>query len=91
MSDIFFFNDEHSDSQSTCNYDGILRVAGRSVKDMLILVALLSREGLVTNLIVKDSISDIFHDYGHSLNIFFVFLVALGIETIVEHVSTIPD
>ena len=46
---------------------------------------------VVTDLIVKEGILDIFRDSRRSLDIVFTFLVALSIDAIVEHIPIIPD
>jgi len=40
---------------------------------------------------LKEGIPDIFRESGSSLDIVFRFLVALSIDTIVEHVPIVPD
>jgi len=82
---------KYSDSQSTCNSDHISRVVGRSVKvSHLLSFPAVAEVLLVTNLIVKEAVLDIFRDSRCSLNIIFTYLIARSIDTIVEHVSIVP-
>jgi len=80
-----------SDSQSTCNFDRISRVAERSVKAFPFYFPNNCKSVVVANLILKEGIPDIFRDSRRSLNIVFAFLVALSTDAIVEHVPIVPD
>jgi len=46
---------------------------------------------VTTNLIVEESVPDIFHNSGHSQNVILTFFEALGVDTIMQDVSIIPN
>ena len=48
-------------------------------------------QSVVTNPVIKEGITDVFSNSGHSLNIVLRFLVALGTDAIVQHVPGVPD
>jgi len=90
MSDMFS-SYKCSDSQSTCNFDRISRVAGRSVKAFPLYFPNNFLSVVVANLILKEGIPDIFRHSRRGLNIVFAFLVAPTTDAIVEHVPIVLD
>ena len=79
------------DSQSACSSGSVSHVAVPSVKVSQLQLYLSCTLFVVTNLIVKKSITGVFGDHRHSLDVVLGFLVVLCAYAVVWHVPGIPD
>ena len=79
------------DSQSTCTRGRTSPVAGLSVEGLLNFSGDGRLRFVDTYLVLEEGIPDVFCHCGHNQNVIWTFLIAMGVDTIVERVPVVPD